>query len=196
MMAHEAFRGPIVTHAQPTPNRTGLPGGSLGSQLRLPSETVAAAASKMKGRVSKWLQGRIEGHHAEKLLSGGYFACTTGETTTEAVSQYLENQGEHHGYMSRLCPPVFVQHCPLQPADEQRLNAKHPSPHCGFMSCYPHGAGRASLTSRPPEPQRNVGSGLKQHGRSRLRKFRLFPTMFTWHCESIRVYLRPLQSSL
>lgn len=93
----------------------------------LPTETAAACAGKMKGRVSKWLREQIGHQQApkEKLLSRGYFACTTGESTAEAVSHYLDNQGEHHGYASRVRPPVFVRRYPLTSTDEQRLSANH-----------------------------------------------------------------------
>ena len=91
----------------------------------LPAETVAACASKMKGRVSKWLRGQCKLPQGQKLLSRGYFACTTGASTAQAVLAYLESQGEHHGYMSRPLPPVFVASYSRTPEDEQRLSASH-----------------------------------------------------------------------
>jgi REP element-mobilizing transposase RayT len=91
----------------------------------LPAETVAAGASKMKGRVSKWLRGQSKLPQAQKLLSRGYFACTTGTSTEQAVLAYPEGQGEHHGYMSRPLPPVFVASYSMTPEDEQRLSASH-----------------------------------------------------------------------
>lgn len=90
-----------------------------------PSESVAVAASKMKGRVSVWLREQLGLQQAEKLLSRGYFACTTGHSTTDAVDQYLDRQGEHHGYADRARPPVFVQRYPLSPADTGRLRTDH-----------------------------------------------------------------------
>jgi REP element-mobilizing transposase RayT len=91
----------------------------------LPAETVAVCASKMKGRVSKWLRGQSKLPEEQKLLSRGYFACTTGTSTAQAVLAYLESQGEHHGYMSRPLPPVFVASYSRTPEDEQRLGASH-----------------------------------------------------------------------
>jgi len=93
----------------------------------LPSETVAACAGKMKGRVSKWLGERrdLRQPSNQKRLSRGYFACTTGRSTADAVNRYLGNQGEHHGYASRVRPPVFVLQYPLTFEDEQRLRANH-----------------------------------------------------------------------
>ena len=91
----------------------------------LPPETAAACASKMKGRVSKWLRGQSGLPQERKLLSRGYFACTTGTSTAQAVLAYLESQGEHHGYMSRPLPPVFVASYARTSEDEQRLSASH-----------------------------------------------------------------------
>jgi putative transposase len=91
----------------------------------LPKETVAACASKAKGRVSKWLREQLDLREPEKLLSRGYFACTAGQSTAEAVDRYLERQSEHHGYESRARPPVFTQRYRITADDEQRLSAQH-----------------------------------------------------------------------
>lgn len=91
----------------------------------LPAETVAGCAGKAKGRVSKWLREELELGEPRRLLSRGYFACTAGPSTAEAVERYLDEQGEHHGYASRPKPPVFVRRYPLSPADEQRLSTQH-----------------------------------------------------------------------
>ncbi|MBC8873000.1 MAG: IS200/IS605 family transposase [Planctomycetes bacterium] len=91
----------------------------------LPSETVAACAGKMKGRVSKWLGERrdLRQPSNQKRLSRGYFACTTGKSTAEAVNRYLDQQSEHHGYAARVRPPMFVRQYPITVEDEQRLSA-------------------------------------------------------------------------
>jgi REP element-mobilizing transposase RayT len=91
----------------------------------VPTETVAACASKMKGRVSKWLRGQLQPASDDKLLGRGYFAAATGTTNADAVLAYLQRQGEHHGYESRPLPPVFVASYSQAMEDEQRLNAKH-----------------------------------------------------------------------
>jgi REP element-mobilizing transposase RayT len=91
----------------------------------LPTETVAACAGKMKGRVSKWLRERLGLAQALQLLSRGYFACTTGTSTAAAVDAYLDSQGEHHGYASRQVPPVFVARYPPTHVDEERLATSH-----------------------------------------------------------------------
>jgi REP element-mobilizing transposase RayT len=91
----------------------------------VPAETVAACAGKTKGRVSKWLREQLHLGEAERLLSRGYFACTAGQSTADAVDRYLELQGDHHGYASRTNPPIFVGRYPITPADEQRLSTHH-----------------------------------------------------------------------
>ena len=90
----------------------------------LPTETVAAGVSKAKGRVSKWLREQLHLQNPQKLLSRGYFASTAGQSTAEAVQRYLEQQSEHHGYASRVHPPVFVQRYPITAADDERLSAE------------------------------------------------------------------------
>ena len=74
-----------------------------------PVEPVSAAASKLKGRVSRWLRERLGRQQPAALLARGYFACTSGGTTPQKVEAYLEAQGSHHGYSERVLPPVFVQ---------------------------------------------------------------------------------------
>jgi REP element-mobilizing transposase RayT len=90
-----------------------------------PGETISACASKMKGQVSKWLRSSLKLDAPADLLSRGYFACTVGRSTSEAVEQYLSLQSEHHGYAGRLLPPVFVEQFGLSAADEDRVKAKH-----------------------------------------------------------------------
>jgi len=90
-----------------------------------PTESVSAGASKTKGRVSKWLSQQDPPPKAAKSLGRGYFAATTGQSTSSAVEEYLEQQGEHHGYSDRVRPPVFTQR--LQRTDESShiLQADH-----------------------------------------------------------------------
>jgi REP element-mobilizing transposase RayT len=90
-----------------------------------PEETVAACASRMKGRVSKWLREQLKLSEEQKLLSRGYFACTTGVSSEDAVLAYLDSQGEHHGYASRPLPPVFVANYSRSATHDERLNANH-----------------------------------------------------------------------
>jgi REP element-mobilizing transposase RayT len=90
-----------------------------------PAETISACAGKLKGQVSKWLREALRWEQPTRLLSKGYFACTVGKSTGEAVEQYLSRQGEHHGYGQRRLPPVFVDKYELTAADKARISAKH-----------------------------------------------------------------------
>jgi len=95
----------------------------------LPNESVSACVSKLKGQVSKWLRDKLGLSAPANLLSNGYFACTTGQSTTEAVFRYLDQQGQHHGYDQRPHPPVFVQSFGLLSEDERRIAADHSVTH-------------------------------------------------------------------
>lgn len=97
-----------------------------------PDESVSACAGKIKGRISKWLREQLHLAEPRKLLSRGYFACTTGKSSAEAVDQYLEQQGEHHGYASRPHPPLFVQTYAITSDDQQRLSTPHAVTHLRF----------------------------------------------------------------
>jgi REP element-mobilizing transposase RayT len=88
-----------------------------------PTETVAACASKLKGRTSKWLRQELRLEQPEKLLSKGYFACTSGKSERAAVDRYLDQQGEHHGYASRVLPPVQVSR--FEDTDADHVCAAH-----------------------------------------------------------------------
>jgi REP element-mobilizing transposase RayT len=90
-----------------------------------PIETISACASKLKGRVSKWLREELLLPDAELMLSRGYFACTTGKTRTRFVDRYLSLQAEHHGYSRRILPPVFVEQYPLTDKDNDRIAPNH-----------------------------------------------------------------------
>jgi hypothetical protein len=99
-----------------------------------PDESVSACAGKIKGRISKWLREQLHLAEPRKLLSRGYFACTTGKPSAEAVDQYLEQQGEHHGYASRPHPPLFVQTYAITSDDQQRLSTPGSCPRGGTFS--------------------------------------------------------------
>ena len=89
-----------------------------------PAESVAAAASKFKGRLSKWLRSAERSDSPAKRLGKGYLAYTVGDTTSAAVSGYLEKQGRHHGYAARPLPPVLVETFPNAGSDAG-LDAAH-----------------------------------------------------------------------
>jgi putative transposase len=90
-----------------------------------PDETISACTGKLKGRVSKWLRAALQLSEPTDLLSRGYFACTVGKSTSEAVEQYLNQQSEHHGYAERVLPPVFAESYDLSAADEARISPQH-----------------------------------------------------------------------
>jgi REP element-mobilizing transposase RayT len=90
-----------------------------------PTESISGCASKLKGRVSKWLNRSHEFESPSHVLSRGYFACTSGKSTSEAVENYLEEQSDHHGYAKRILPPVHAQKYQLTEADVSRINPKH-----------------------------------------------------------------------
>lgn len=90
-----------------------------------PPETVAACASKLKGQISKWLRGKLALSGPTNLVSSGYFACTTGKSSSEAVEHYLQLQSGHHQYDARPRPPVYVCAHELSLEDEKRLKGKH-----------------------------------------------------------------------
>ena len=89
-----------------------------------PLETIAAAADKLKGRVSKWLREELRLSQPTNLLSKGYFASTIG-SRKRAVENYLSAQSEHHGYAKRRLPPVFVGQYELDLEDLARVSPKH-----------------------------------------------------------------------
>lgn len=90
-----------------------------------PTESISACASKLKGRVSKWLREQLGLQEPANLLGRSYFACTVGKSTRETVEQYLSMQGEHHGYAERALPPVYVQSYDLDHDDEFRISPQH-----------------------------------------------------------------------
>lgn len=56
-------------------------------------------------------------------MGKGYLAYTVGDTTSSAVTGYLEKQGDHHGYLRRPLPPVLVETFPQD--DMAHLEAAH-----------------------------------------------------------------------
>ena len=95
-------------------------------QLSLTSdEAVSTAASKFKGRLSKWLRTAQGFTAPRKLLGKGYLAYTVGDTTTAAVTGYLSKQARKHGYAERPLPPSLVETYPPADADCARLSAAH-----------------------------------------------------------------------
>lgn len=90
-----------------------------------PTESISGCASKLKGRVSKWLRESLQLKQPVDLLSKGYFGCTIGKSRSRTVERYLSTQAEHHGYDRRRLPPVFVEQYQLSDDDKSRISAKH-----------------------------------------------------------------------
>ena len=90
-----------------------------------PTESVSTAASKLKGAASKKLRELQGLDQPTTILGGGYFAATFGDNTSSELDRYLEHQGEHHGYASRVRSPVWVQAWPVTQADWAALQTAH-----------------------------------------------------------------------
>jgi REP element-mobilizing transposase RayT len=133
-----------------------------------PEESVSVCASKLKGQVSKWLRESLNLEDPADLLSRGYFACTSGKSTSDAVESYLSSQGEHHGYTNRLQPPVYVQSFDIPPELRERLNPSHACSvlkfHIVLSTCYRRGVfvteSAKAVTSRWRELQGPERFGL------------------------------------
>jgi REP element-mobilizing transposase RayT len=89
-----------------------------------PQESVSVAASKMKGRASKWLTEQMP-VESDRHLARGYFAITSGASAADEIEAYLERQGEHHGYADCSRPQVFVRTYEATPETESALQTDH-----------------------------------------------------------------------
>ena len=85
-----------------------------------PGESVSAAEGKLKGQAAKWLR-----QESGDRFARGYFACTSGKSTSNQIDAYLQSQAEHHGYANRVQPPVFVKTFGETPDDNARLQPPH-----------------------------------------------------------------------
>jgi REP element-mobilizing transposase RayT len=104
--------------------------GSSPQDVRLlvslkPEESMSTCASKLKGRVSRWLREKLSLEQRTNLVSKGYFACTSGKSRSEVVANYLEQQSEHHGYAERVLPPIYVKAYTPAVAQEANVKANH-----------------------------------------------------------------------
>jgi putative transposase len=86
-----------------------------------PSQTVSKAIQTLKSNSSRELARSF--HLPVPVWAKGYLARSSGRVRTSAVRAYLERQASHHGYASRVLPPVY-KYCVLQPAV---LTAAHAS---------------------------------------------------------------------
>jgi REP element-mobilizing transposase RayT len=91
----------------------------------LPQEPISVVASKMKGRVNKWMREQMNLADPAHLLSRGYFASTVGKSRRRQVERYLSKQAEHHGYANRILPPVYEKQFSLTDYDLARTSPRH-----------------------------------------------------------------------
>src|SRR5690242_8077309 len=70
-----------------------------------PGQTVAKAIQILKANSSREL-ARTFGLSAP-VWAVGYLARSSGAVRTSAVREYLDSQPTHHGYQSRVLPPVY-----------------------------------------------------------------------------------------
>jgi len=83
---------------------------SYSDQLRCvvslqPSQNVSKVLQTIKANSARELSLQLD--LPKPVWARGYFARSTGRVNIEAVKKYLESQAEHHGYASRVLPPVF-----------------------------------------------------------------------------------------
>jgi len=97
-----------------------------------PCEPLSACASKVKGPVSKWLRQRLGLQVPTTLLARGYLACTSGSATRQRVEDYLDTQGEHHGYSQRTVPPVYITTFQPEAEPQPWWHAEHACTHLQF----------------------------------------------------------------
>ena len=93
-----------------------------------PTESIATAISKTKGRISKWLTENIPSdgtQEKQKHLAVGYFAVTIGPSNASMLDTYLEKQSEHHGYADRARPPICVQAFLHSESERMALETDH-----------------------------------------------------------------------
>src|SRR5215510_2860659 len=67
-----------------------------------PSQPIAKVAQVIKTNSSRELP------LTKPVWARGYWARSVGRMRIDAVRQYLERQAAHHGYVSRVLPPVFL----------------------------------------------------------------------------------------
>ena len=85
----------------------------------LPTESVASCASKMKGRVSKWLRDSSR----QMTINFSAAAISPARRASRPRRPFWliwAAKAEHHGYDSRPRPPVFVANFALAGSDEER----------------------------------------------------------------------------
>jgi putative transposase len=70
-----------------------------------PDHAISDVLKKLKGDTSKILCPELM--ITPPLWARGYLARTSGKVRKSAVKAYLDRQAKHHGYDTRVLPPVF-----------------------------------------------------------------------------------------
>jgi len=70
-----------------------------------PQQAVARTVQTIKANATRIC--REKSLLRDEVWARGYLALSTGRMQIAAVRQYLDSQAKHHGYATRLLPPVF-----------------------------------------------------------------------------------------
>lgn len=70
-----------------------------------PDHVISSVIQTLKGNLSREFCSQFS--MVPPLWARGYLARSIGRMRIEAVRRYLDQQSEHHGYASRVRPPVF-----------------------------------------------------------------------------------------
>jgi putative transposase len=140
-----------------------------------PTESLSAAAGKLKGQASKWLRQRLGLDEPTTLLARGYFACTAGGATTDKVEAYLESQSEHHHYDRRPLSPVWVQSWQPEREPQPWWQEEHADAHLQYHVVLATAGRRGVLGEAEGKAVAGGWEGLQRAHRFALRKVSFLP---------------------
>jgi REP-associated tyrosine transposase len=69
-----------------------------------PNQSISKVVQSIKSNSSR--EYALQLKLSTRLWARGFLARSTGRMRISAVRHYLDQQGKHHGYLSRLLPPV------------------------------------------------------------------------------------------
>src|SRR5688572_4142247 len=70
-----------------------------------PNQSISKVVQTIKSNASR--EYALQLKLSTQVWARGFLARSTGRMRISAVRRYLDQQGEHHGYQSRLLPPVY-----------------------------------------------------------------------------------------
>ena len=70
-----------------------------------PAQAISTVIQTIKANSSRECGPQLD--FSPPLWQRGYLARSVGRVCVERVKQYLDQQSEHHGYASRVLPPIF-----------------------------------------------------------------------------------------